>query len=79
MSRIDRRNWTNEQIGVSNQQSLFDLMDDVMKMAYRITDEEYDHLCEVLTDEELDLVVTEEPTFAQKRQMIELLNRHITY
>jgi hypothetical protein len=79
MSRIDRRNWTNEQFGASNQQSLFDLMDDVMKIGYRITDEEYDHLCEVLTEAELDLVITEEPTFAQKRQMIELLNRHIAY
>ncbi|MFN3590172.1 MAG: hypothetical protein ACK4UP_12385 [Spirosomataceae bacterium] len=31
---------------------MYDLIDGIVKLAYRITDAEYDYLCEVLTDEE---------------------------
>jgi hypothetical protein len=74
MSRIERRKWEQEQ---SNQKGLFGMFDDVIMTAYRLTNAEFDHLCEVMNDEELDLFTTEKPTYSEKRQMITLLNKYL--
>lgn len=79
MSRIDRKNWLNKDIGIKNKGGMIDLFDNMIKTAYRITDEEYDHLCEIMNEDEMDIFVNEKPTFADKRKMIELLNIHINY
>jgi hypothetical protein len=79
MSRIDRRNWLESDIGYKSSGGMFDLFDNSIKSIYRINDDEFDHLCGVMTDEETQLFVTENPTFAEKRMMIELLNKHIKY
>lgn len=80
MSRIDRRNkLTDDNIGFKHSGGMFDLFDNQIKVAYRINDDEYDHLCEIMTDEESDVFITEKPTYAQKRQMIHLLNKYLKY
>jgi hypothetical protein len=79
MSRIDRRNWVGKDMGIKSSGGLMDVFDNHIKGLYRINDDEYDHLCEVMTDEETQLFVTENPTFAEKRMMIELLNKNIKY
>jgi hypothetical protein len=79
MSRIDRRNWLESDIGYKSSGGIFDLFDNGIKSIYRINDDEFDHLCGVMTDDELNLFVNENPTFAEKRKMIELLNKHIQY
>lgn len=56
---------------------IFGMFDDQMKSAFNITDEEYDYLCEHMTDEETGVMVTENPTFAERRQMIEIRNRYL--
>ncbi len=79
MSRIDRKHWLNKDMGIKHKGGMLDLFDNHIKVVYRINDDEYDHLCEVMTDEETHLFVTENPTFADKRKMIELLNKYIKY
>jgi hypothetical protein len=58
---------------------MFDLFDNNIKSTYRINDDEYDHLCEVMSDDEMDIFVTDKQTYADKRKMIELLNKYIKY
>lgn len=77
MTRLERRNWTQDQIGIKSQGGLFDFFDNAIKEIYRITDDEYDHLCSVMTDEETQLLVTENMTYAQKKQILTLLKKHV--
>jgi hypothetical protein len=79
MSRINRKHWLNKDMGIKSSGGMYDIFDNQIKTVYRINDDEYDHLCEVMTDEETDIFVTEIPTFADKRKMIELLNKYIKY
>ncbi len=79
MSRIDRKHWLNKDMGIKSKGGLLDVFDNQIKAAYRINDDEFDYLCEVMDDEESNIFVTENPTFAEKRKMIELLNKHIDY
>jgi hypothetical protein len=73
MSRIDRRNWLDNDMGIKSKGGMTDLFDNQIKSVYRINDDEFDYLCEVMEDDELNLFVTETPTFAEKRKMIEFL------
>lgn len=76
-SRISRRNWTQDKFGILNSGGLTTLFDNHIKAAYRITDEEYDCMAEKMTDDEMGVFVTEKPTFSQKREMINLLNKYV--
>jgi hypothetical protein len=49
-----------------------------MTGTFNITDEEYDYLCVNMTDEEVKIMVNMDPTFADKRQMIEIRNKYLT-
>jgi len=79
MSRITRRNWTEDKFGIVSKGSLPDLFDNTVKSVYRITDQEYDLLAEKMTETEMNLFITENPTYAEKRVMIQLLNKYIDY
>lgn len=79
MSRINRRAWTMAEFGNRNTKGLFGLMDVAMKENLRITDDEYDFIAGEMSDEEMDNVLEEKPTFAQRRRIIEILNKYITY
>lgn len=41
----------------------------------RLTDEEYDLLLSKVTDEQSDMLTNENPTFAEKREIINILNK----
>lgn len=57
-----------------------DAIDDLFKSLFNITDNEYDYLCEVTTDEELEsMTFTNNPTFSQKRRALEVRNKYIKY
>ncbi len=75
MSRLSRRNRTNSDCGIKKSGGLTDLFDNVIKSAWRITDEEYDNILEKMTDEEMSLFLTEKPNFEEKRRMILLVER----
>jgi hypothetical protein len=79
MSRINRVNWLAKDMGIKSKGGLLDLVDNQIKVVYRINDDEFDYLCGVMSDDELDIFVTDKPTIADKRKMIELLNKHIKY
>lgn len=67
---------TSEEMGILNQGGIFDLFDNMAKLAFRMTDREYDFLCEHATDEELSLSVGGDLTFGEKRQLVEILEKY---
>jgi len=75
MSRLLRRYRTNKECGIKKSGGITDLFDNVIKSAWRLTDEEFDSILEKMTDEEMDLFLTEKPTFEEKRKMIILVER----
>lgn len=79
MSRIDRRNWTAGNIGYKSSGGLMDIFDNSVKIIFRIDDKEFDLLAESMTDEEVDLMMTEAQSFAERRKMIQILNKYINY
>ena len=79
MSRINRRHWLGTDMGIKSKGGMLDMFDNHIKTVYRINDDEYDYMCKVMSDDEINIFVNERPTFAEKRKMIELLNKHIDY
>ena len=79
MSRISRRKWLNAKFGILGRGGLTDAFDDMIKSNFRITDEEYDEIAGNGTDEDLDLLLTDKPTFIQRRKIIEMLNKYVKY
>lgn len=77
MTRLERRNYTDQQLGLKHVGSIMDIFDDHVKVICRMTDEEYDHYCDIATDDELELLIQEQYTFAQKRQLITILTTKI--
>ncbi len=75
MSRLLRRNRTNKECGIKTSGGLTDLFDNIIKSTWRITDQEYDSILEKMTDEEMDLFLTEKPSFGDMRKMIILVER----
>lgn len=49
-----------------------------MKETYRITDNEYDYLCEKLSDDEMNLFSLENLSFTQKKEILLILTKHLT-
>ncbi len=63
---------------------LADLLDDVIITAFNITNDEYDHICNNSTNEELDKFVlalggfNSTSTFTQKREALLIRNKYIS-
>jgi hypothetical protein len=68
-----------DDFGHRNTKGIFGLMDVAMKENLRITDDEYDFIAGEMSDEEMDSVLEDKPTFAQRRKIIETLNKYIEY
>lgn len=79
MGRISRRGWVDKDMGIKQSGGIFDLFDNILKKVYRINDEEFDSICEKMSDEEIEIFLKENPTFGERRKTIELLNKHINY
>lgn len=74
---LNRKSWLTDKsnpMGLKNECSLNDLFDNSIKHQYRITDDEYDLICETSTDDLLDLFVKETLSFNEKRQILTYLN-----
>jgi hypothetical protein len=78
MQRLKRKGRTGRDLGILSKGGMLDLIDNAMKEAYRINDAELDFICEVASDAELDALIVDinnlPVTFAQKRQIVEVLN-----
>lgn len=75
MSRLSRKNRKYSQLKIKTSGGMTDLIDNVFKETWRINDEEYDRILNKMTDEEMLLFLTENPTFKQKKQIITLVER----
>ena len=79
MSRIDRKNIDSAYMALRGRGGLTDAFDDMIKSVYRVSDDEYDVLCEILSNEEMDELFMDKPSFTQKRRKIEILNKYLKY
>jgi hypothetical protein len=76
MTRLDRKKlFENRDINIKT--SLFGLMDSVMIEVFRITESELDKICEIATDDELELFTKEERTISESRRVLEFLKKKI--
>jgi hypothetical protein len=77
-TRIKRRNRNYKDLKIKNSGGIFDLVDNAMKEVYRITDDEYNYLCEKLSDDEMNLLSLEKLSFTQKKEILVILTKHLT-
>ena len=75
--RLDRRNRTENELGILSSGGLLDLFDNALKEALRINDYEYNYLCEVMNDDEYDLLLTESTTFTMKKKQLIMIEGHL--
>jgi len=76
MTRLEKKHtYKDEEISASS--GLFGLMDSVMLKTFRITNEELDKICEIATDDELELFTKEDRTIRESRQLITFLRDKI--
>ncbi len=54
-----------------------DAFDDMYKQMWRINDDEYDYLCETLTDEELSVITPEFENISQIKKAIKIVNEKL--
>ena len=77
MSRFKRKQRDYTLLKIKSKGGLPDLFDNVIKELWYITDYEYDLILEKMSDEEMDLFLTENPTFTQKRYLLNLVDKYI--
>jgi hypothetical protein len=75
-TRLERRNRTDDELGILNKGGLLDLFDNGVKSAFRINDEEYDFISGELSDEEIKLLMSESYTFSEKRKVLAILSKY---
>ena len=80
MSRINRLKWNASEYGIFSYSEITDVFDNFFKSSFRITDDEYDYICEHATYEELEALIPKinyKPSFSEKRNIIKILNKYI--
>ena len=76
MTRLNRKLTFKEKDSYP-QNGIFGLMDGVMYKVYRITEEELDKICELATDDELELFTKENRTIRESRQLLTFLKNYV--
>jgi len=72
-----------EEVEIKGSGRLTDLVDDMIKQAYNITDDEYDYIAGETSDEDLQVFLDglgdfkTPPTFTEKRRALEVRNKYI--
>jgi hypothetical protein len=72
MTRFERKN--RNDVVYKGCGRITDVFDDMFKQLWRINDEEYDYLCETLTDEELSDITPYFKTITQMKKAIVIVN-----
>lgn len=75
MTRFERKKRDYSDLKIVSTGGLFDLVDNAIKSAYYLTDEEYDTVIEQMDDIELDLFVKEDLKFSEARIVLSSINR----
>lgn len=78
MERLKRKQRTEIDLGILSSGGMFDLFDNVFKSAFRINDDEFDYIATNANDEEINCLVVENPSFNQKRKIIEVLDKYLS-
>ena len=76
MTRFERKNRTD--INYKGCGGITDALDDMIKQLWRINDDEYDYLCENLTDEELCTILPEFKNISQIKDAINITNKYLS-
>ena len=76
MTRLERKLGYKEPETVSTN-SIFGLMDGVMLKVFRINESELDKICQLATDDELELFTKEDRTIRESRQLLTFLKEKI--
>ena len=76
MTRFERKNRTD--INYKGCGGINDALDDMIKQLWRINDDEYDYLCENLTDEELCTIIPEFKNISQIKDAINITNKYLS-
>ena len=77
MSRLDRKFWTDEQLGMATSGSLMGLMDQMAQTNFRLTIPELDLIGADATEEDIDIIATEPKSFSERRLLINTLNKYV--
>ena len=77
MSRFNRKKRGWKSLKIKSNGGITDLIDNAIKEAWYITDKEYDTICDKLTDDELNLFLSEYPTFSEKKILLNLVDKYI--
>ena len=77
MTRLERKGNFQEQDGMDAGRGVFGLMDGVMMKVFRINDDEVDKICELATDDELELFTKEDRTISESKQLLMFLKEKI--
>jgi hypothetical protein len=64
-------------LGEARNGGIFGMFDSLIKETCRISEDELDLLCDIATDDELELAIAENLTFAQKRALLIFLEEKI--
>lgn len=75
MSRLSRKN--REDILLVNKCGITDLFDNHFKTAWRISDLEYNHICEFASDDELEMLIREDLTISEAKHALEIVDKYI--
>lgn len=78
MSRLSRKNRTPEDLGIKFSGGLIDLFDNAIKEMFRITDDEFDYLAEHISEDDMNVVFKENPSFTEKRQCLLIVEKYLT-
>ena len=76
MTRFERKNRTD--INYKGCGGITDALDDMIKQLWRINDDEYDYLCESLTDDELCTIIPEFKNISQIKEAINITNKYLS-
>ncbi len=76
MTRLDKK-FTYQDEDIPAESGVFGLMDSAMMKVFRITNEELDKICQVATDDELELFTKEDRTIRESRQILTFLKERI--
>ena len=76
MTRFERKNRTD--INYKGCGGINDALDDMIKQLWRINDDEYDYLCENLTDDELCTIIPEFKSISQIKEAINITNKYLS-
>jgi hypothetical protein len=64
-------------LGEARNGGIFGLFDSMIKETCRVSEDELDLLCDIATEDELDLAVADNLSFGEKRQLLKFLEEKI--